>query len=192
MLNRILVMGSREFDDRDWLRSLMLDHYRQAVKAFGSDARVQFVFPSEVGRDRIERPVRGVARTGFNILHDARQRGVRNPNMLMPLLVPIDWAQVETVDTYHNHFHHEVLDSRKIPANFLWNRDVCDAGTWAEYIISQGGNPDPEFLNRPDLVIAVESDGADAWCRDMVKQAADSSMAALIVSHRTFTAGRRK
>lgn len=188
MLHRIIVIGSRDFEDTEFLRKQMLDSYK-AVLSRDADALVQFVLPSEVGYDRIERPVRGVARSAHAILHAARQRGVRNPHMLLPLLATIDWARVEHVHTYHSHFHDEVLESRKIPANFLWNSDVLDDATWAEFIISQGGEPTSDFLAVAEEVIVVEHNGSDGWCRDMMRKATDAGLAVRHFMTRDFAVG---
>lgn len=169
LLHRVIVMGSRDFEDVEFLREQMLKCYYNAVWQHPEEMRVQFIFPSEVGRDRIERPVRGVARTGFSILHAARQRGVKNPNMLLPILATIDWDVVKTVETTNR--TGEFVEERRIPANFLWNTDVLDDGTWAEFIMSEGGNVDSAFTAVANEVIVVEHDGSDAWCRDMMRKA---------------------
>ncbi len=188
MLHRVIVMGSRDFNDSDFLRKQMLDSYK-AIVSKDSDALVQFVMPSEVGYNRIELPVRGVARSAYQILRDARERGVRNPHMLLPILATIDWAQVQTVESHHRHFHHEVIDSRKVPANFLWNSDVLDAGTWGEFIVSQGGVVDPKFTAVAEEVIVVEHNGADGWCRDMMRKAQDAGLAVRHFMTRDFVPG---
>lgn len=189
---RCVVMGSRDFTDEDYIRSAMLRVWSDITDRGSNASRVQFVFPSEVGYDRIERPVKGVARTAFAVLHNARQQGRTHKSMLMPMLVPVDWNRVEYRDQHHHHFHHEVLDSRKVAPTDIWNRDVLDAGIWSEYILSQSSSAEPEFLVAPSHVVTIEFNGPYGWCQSMQSYAAKQNVSVHEFKTRDFAIGLRK
>lgn len=186
---RCIVMGARDVNDEEFVRTAMLRFWRETTDNGTNNVRVQFVVPSEVGYNRIELPVKGVARTAFNILHNARQQGKKNPSILMPLLAPVDWNRVEYRDTRHHHFHHEVVDSRKVAPTDIWNKEVLDENVWAEYILSQGGNPDPEFLVAPSHVITIEHNGPYGWVQNMLAVARNLGVAVTRYSTRDFVVG---
>ena len=186
---RCVVMGSRDFFDETFVRSAMLQVWSDVTERGSNDVRIQFVFPSEIGRDRIERPVKGVARTGFSILHKARESKKSSPSILMPLLVPVDWNAVEHREYHHRHFHHEVIDSRKVSPTDIWNRDVLDSGVWSEFILSQGGEVNPEFLVAPSHVITVEFNGSYGWCQSMQATARNAGVPVHEFKTREFIPG---
>jgi hypothetical protein len=186
---RCVVMGARDVQDEEFVRNAMLRFWKESTENGTNGNRVQFVFPSEVGYDRIERPVPGVARTGFAVLHNARQQGKKNPSILMPILVPIDWNRVEYRHQHHNHFHHEILDSRKVAPTDIWNRDVLDADIWSEFILSQSSSAEPEFLVAPSHIITIEHNGPYGWVQNMLALARKEGVAVTRYSTREFAVG---
>jgi hypothetical protein len=183
---RCVVMGDRDVVDEEFVRTAMLRFWRESTDNGSNGNRVQFVIPSEVGYNRIELPVRGVARTAYNILHNARQQGKKNASILMPILAPVDWNRVEYRDTAHHHFHHEVIDSRKVAPTDIWNSEVLDEGVWAEYILSQSSSAEPEFLVAPSHVIAIEGASPYGWVQNMLAVARNVGVAVTRYSVREF------
>lgn len=167
---KVLVMGSRDFEGSeqvDFLRKQMLASFFSATSKDES-AAVQFVFPSELGRDKNERPVRGVARAGFNILASARKAGRGNARLLASELSRIDWDVVEF--TYSQASILSKEEQKKVAPNIIWNREVLkDAG------LSE--------------VIVVEHDGADWWCRDMMRRAQADGLLVRQFSTRSWLPG---
>lgn len=169
-LYKILVMGSREFEGPEqveFLRKQMLGSFFSALKQDES-AAVQFVFPSEVGRDGIERAVRGVARTGLKILESARRAGRSHAQLRDSELAVIDWSVVEY--TYSKSSPLSLEEQRKVAPNIIWNREVLKDHDLSE-------------------VIVLEHDGADYWCRDMMRRATADGLVVRQLSSRSWTPG---
>ena len=177
---KVLVMGSREFLDNadasfkaeqvDFLRKQMLASFFSALKQDES-AVVQFVFPSELGRDRVERPVRGVSRTAFNILESGRKAGRSHARLLPSELNQIDWDHVEF--TYTKASIMSLEEERKVPPQIVWNREVLK-----EVDISE--------------VLVVEHNGAEFWCRDMMRRAQADGLLVRQFSTRSWLPGAAK
>jgi squalene cyclase len=129
---------------------------------------VQFVFPAEAGRDRIVRPVRGVSRSAFNILDSARRAGRSHARLLESELEEIDWNVVEF--TYSKSSMLSLEEERKVPANIVWNRELLASGGISE-------------------VLVVEHDGADFWCRDMMRRATEQKLRVRQFSTRSWVPG---
>lgn len=184
---RCVVMGARDVQDEEFIRNAMLRFWRESTNNGTNGVRVQFVIPSEVGYGNIERPCPGVARTAYAILHNARQRGNKNPSILMPILAPIDWNRVEYRHSFHRNFHHEVTDTRKVAPTDIWNQEVLDDGVWSEYILSQSSSAEPEFLVAPTHVIAIEGKSPYGWVQNMLAVARNLGVAVTRYSVREFT-----
>jgi hypothetical protein len=177
-LVRCVVMGSRDFDDEDFIRSAMLRVWSDVTERGSKDILFQFVFPSEKGRDGVERAVRGVARTGFNILHRARQLKKSPASILLPVMMPVEWDVVSMQDIAPGRAHQE-WSERRVAPNQVWNSDVLDYQVWSEFVLSQGGVPDPSFLSAPSHVITIEAGSPDGWVQGMHARVAERNDVAL-------------
>ena len=169
-LYKILVMGSRDFEGPeqvDFLRKQMLASFF-SVLSKDESAAVQFVFPAELGRDRILRPVRGVSRVAFKILDSASRAGRSHARLRPSELSEIDWNVVEF--TYSKASIMSLEEQRKVPANLIWNREVLATQDISEVLI-------------------VEHDGAEFWCRDMMRRAKEDGLTVKQFSTRSWTPG---
>lgn len=153
---RCVIVGSRVIDDDayEFVRRTMLGFFSRTVAAHGGpdNVRVQFVLPSEKGRDGVGRTVRGVSRMAGHMLRVAREQKNDSPYakaLMMPLHVEIDWENNVFTD-----------DKRVISANFRWAQGIFDAD-------SEHWGMDSVV---PSAVIGVES-GVDRWVRYVVTQA---------------------
>lgn len=182
-LVRCVVMGSRDFDDEDFVRSAMLRVWSDVTERGSNDILFQFVFPSEVGRDGVERAVRGVARTGFNILHRARQLKKSPASILLPVMMPIEWDVVTMQDIAPGRAHQE-WSERKVAPNQVWNADVLSHDVWYEFVTSQGGVVDRSFLCAPTHVITIEA-GVDGWVQGMHARIHESAPFVALHEYRT-------
>jgi hypothetical protein len=153
---RCVVVGSRVIDDDayEFVRRTMLGFFARTVAAHGGpeNVRVQFVLPSEKGRDGVGRTVRGVSRMAGHMLRVAREQKNDSPSakaLLMPLHIEIDWENNVFTD-----------EKRVVAANFRWAQNIFDAD-------SEHWGMDSVV---PSAVIGIES-GVDRWVRYVVAQA---------------------
>lgn len=153
---RCVVVGSRVIDDEayEFVRKTMLGFFAVCVDEHGGpeNVRVQFVLPSEKGRDGVGRTVRGVSRMAGHMLRVAREQksnSVYAKALMMPLHVEIGWEDNVFTD-----------EKRVVAANFRWAQNIFDAE-------SEHWGMDSTV---PSAVIAVES-GLDRWVRYVVAQA---------------------
>jgi len=153
---RCVVVGSRVIDDEayEFVRRTMLGFFAVCVEAHGGpdNVRVQFVLPSEKGRDGVGRTVRGVSRMAGHMLRVAREQKSNSASakaLMMPLHVEIGWEDNVFTD-----------EKRVVAANFRWAQGIFDAE-------SEHWGMDSTV---PSAVIAVES-GVDRWVRYVVSQA---------------------
>jgi hypothetical protein len=79
-----------------------------------------------------------------------------------------------------------VIDSRKVSPTDIWNRDVLDSGVWSEFILSQGGEANPEFLVAPSHVITIEGASPYGWVQNMLAVARNVGVAVTRYSVREF------
>ena len=153
---RCVVVGSRVIDDEayEFVRKTMLEFFARTVAAHGGpeNVRVQFVLPSEKGRDGVGRTVRGVSRMAGHMLRVAREQKNTSASakaLMMPLHVEIGWEDNVFTD-----------EKRVVAANFRWAQGIFDAE-------SEHWGMDSVV---PSAVIAVES-GVDRWVRYLVAPA---------------------
>lgn len=169
-LIRCVVVGSRDFYDEGFVRDAMLRVWADKTERGSRDVLFQFVFPSEVGRDGVNRAVRGVSRAGFNVLHRARQLKKSPASILLPVLFPIDYDRVEVREEVHPTLGYHI-DERRVPASDIWVREVFDADVWSEWVLSQSSGASPDFLKAPGIVITVEADGVDGFSQRVSSRA---------------------
>jgi len=151
---RCVVVGSREIDDEayEFVRKAMVEFFSRTVAAHGGpdNVFVQFVLPSEKGRDGVGRTVRGVSRMAGHMLRVGRERKLESPGakaLLLPLHVEIDWVDNVFTD-----------EERVVSANYRWAQSIFDAEKWEINDVV------------PSAVLGIES-GSDRWVRYVVSQA---------------------
>lgn len=155
-LIRCVLVGSRDVEDAtyDFVRRQMVSFFVQTVAAHGGADKVaiQFVLPSEFGRDGVERTVRGVSRMAAHILRVGRERKLSSEaakSMLLPRLVRIDW------DATPNY------GEKATAPNYKWAQDVFNPDFWDE---SSGLG-----AVVPSAVIGIETQ-KDNWVRYVVNR----------------------
>ncbi len=159
---RCVLVGSRDVENAtyDFVRRQMVSFFVQTVAAHGGADKVaiQFVLPSEDGRDGVERTVRGVSRMAAHILRVGRERKLSSEaakSMLLPRLVKIDWATVP------NH------GEKATAPNYKWAQDVFNPDFWDD----QAGIG----AVVPSAVIGIETQ-KDNWVRYVVSRAEDAGV----------------
>ena len=140
-LQRVIVVGSRRFEDRGLVRSAMLQAY-DAVRSQNWNPHpdfVQFVVASEFGKDGVERPCPGVASLAVEILRDARRvnrSSDSDTRLLMPALHRLDWEN----------------DSPFSTAPSRWVTSVFEDVYWEG---NSSHNADSSWRRAPQFVVAV-------------------------------------
>ena len=153
-LERIVVVGSRRFEDRQFLRHAMLQAFQtvQSQQFNKHPDFIQFVVASEFGRDGVERPCPGVASLVVDILRDARRskRGDAETRVLMPALHRVDWENKSPFST---------APSRWVTSVF---EDVYWEGARAD-------SADSSWGRAPQFVVAVHGAKFDGLASMAVK-----------------------
>lgn len=153
-LERIVVVGSRRFEDRQFLRHAMLQAFQtvQSQQFNKHPDFVQFVVASEYGRDGVERPCPGVASLAVEILRDARRarKGDPDTQLLMPALHRVDWEN----------------DSPFSTAPFRWVTSVFEDVYWEG---NASHNADSSWRRAPQFVVGVHGAKFDGLASMAVK-----------------------